>query len=335
MLVSLLVAPALTSCQLLGGGSSLADALDIVPAGARLVTFVDRAAMAERLGVDDVATGADEQEIREYVDATKDDAVRGTFLLGDLEFMQDAAFSELDVEWSVEADPPGNGPMFAYKVDDSVDLDLLVSELEEAGMASKESGGRTVLTLTRADDGGPIGVYPPDFASGVLVAPDEDLVVFGGTDLEAVADVLDDEEDSLADAGTFDRIVADVDDVERAVIERDLTCGGYSEEQLALGVADLGAFVATGLFTSTDDEGTAVSARLQLDSEGAAEADREARADYLANGQSISSAEPVAELGSAELDLDGDVVEMALALEPSVDAEYLLFSKDAFFACNA
>ncbi len=216
-----LVVPALSSCQLLGSGSSFDDALEVVPGDATSVTFVDRAANAKRLGIEDVD---------DIVENTEDDPAGGTPLVQWVQPMQDAAFSELDVQWWVRSAASDGPPVNVYKVED-VDLDELVKDLEDAGFDSEEKDGRTMLTagspteLADPETGLIDDAYPLEFGFGVLVDPDEDLVATGA-ELDRVVDVLDDDEDSLTDAGTFDDLADGVDDIELAYLAEDPPCGG-------------------------------------------------------------------------------------------------------------
>ena len=102
-----------------------------------------------------------------------------------------------------------------------------------------------------------------------------------------------------------------------------------------LGVADLGDVTRRSLLASTDDDSLALSAHLQFDDDDAAEDDLEARTEYVDTGRSTSTSDPISELGSAELDRDGDVVRMELDLEPSYHVLDLMLGNEAYFACNA
>ncbi len=341
--VLLLATSSLTACQLLGGDDdTLADALDLVPATVTEAEFVNRSALAERLGLDDLTTPADAAGVRKYRRATDLYLAPPSGLHPYLETMQAVAFSELDVEWAVHAPVPGGrgfGPTDIYKVADDVDLDEVVTDLVRAGFDHEEVDGRSQLeskaVQTGTDDVGYIGEgYPDEFAYGLIVAPEEHLVITTSA-FDSVTAVLDDEADSLADAGTFDAVVDDVDDVEYAFLQRDVGCGGHSKEQLELGVADLGDVTRRGLLASTDDDTVALSARLQFDDDDAAEDDLEARTEYFDTGRSTSTGDPVSDLGQAELDRDGDVVMIELDLEPSYHVLEMMLGYDAYFACNA
>ena len=335
-----LVLPALTSCQLLGGGSSLDDALEVVPGDATRVTFVDRAATAERLGVDGVGADADEAELAEYVEVATQDAVGGTPLAPFTVAMQDAALSDLDVRWWVAAVVDGGPPVDVYKVED-VDLDDLVGDLEDVGFDGEEEGGRTLLTvaspagLTGADGGLIDGRYPVQFGFGVLVDPDEDLVAVG-VGLDRVVDVLDDEEDSLVDTDVFDDVTDGAGDVELAHLAADPTCGGGhgdAEATEASGVGRLGTPEALGYFVSGDGDDVTTSGRLAFGDDDAAESDLEAREAFLADGRSLRTAQPISDLGSAELEQDGSVVTMEIDLESPRAGRRMALDGDAFFAC--
>jgi hypothetical protein len=323
----------LSSCQLLGGGSSLDDALEVVPGDATSVTFVARAANAERLGIEDA-------DVDEYLEKLRDDPFGGTPLSRYLEPMKDAAFNELDVQWWVNATTEDGPHVNVYKVED-VDLDEVVGDLEDAGFESEEKDGRTMLTagspteLTDPVTGLIDGQYPPEFGFGVLVDPDEDLVATGAG-LDRVVDVLDDDEDSLTDAGTFDDLAEGVDDIEFAYLAEDPPCGGRrsTPEQIEqAGVGELGTPTALGFFVRGDGEDAASSGRLLFDDDDAAESDLDARKGYVEDGRSVISADPVSDLGSAELEQDGSLVTMELDLENPKDGFVMAQQADAYFAC--
>ncbi len=214
-----------------------------------------------------------------------------------------------------------------------------MSDLEDVGFESEELDGRTLLTTgTPTELADPLSGliddrYPPEFGFGVLVDPDEDLVGVG-VGLDQVVDVLDDDEDSLVDIGAFDDVVDGVEDVELAYLAEDPPCGRSSEQTTgAADTGDLGTPDALGYFVSGDGDGAATSGRLVFGDGDAAESDLDARETYLADGVSLRTAQPIADLGSAELEQDGSIVTMELDLERPPAGRRMALDGDAFFAC--
>jgi hypothetical protein len=323
------VVPALTSCSLLFGGGDLDDALDLVPVDASRVVFRDREAIAERLGIDDVEPGAAEDDLVRYAEAVAGDATGSTDLLTEFLLpMQDAAMSELDVVWSVEA-AVEEGVYTAYKVDGDADLDAVADELAAAGYTEDEVDGRRHLSLT----GERAPAYPGNWLE-VTVDPDEDLLVVGTA--EPVLALVDDEAESVYDADTYDDLLADADDVQFALVTAPPTCGAGAratpEQVEASGLGDLGSPERTAYLVSGDDATT--SARLELADEEAAEADLEARRTYVDEGTLAATARPVSSLGDISLERDGAVLQVDLDLaEPRTGLD-VAQQQDGFLACT-
>lgn len=325
-----LVTPALTSCSLLGGGNHLDDALDLVPDGATQVVFRDRDAIAERLGLDEVATGDSEADLTRYAQAVDQDAAGPDDLTTYLLPMQDAELSELDVSWSVGGILE-EGAFTAYRLDDDVDLDAVADDLAGAGYAEDELRGRRHLELA-AGNGEPSGAYPPSWLE-VTVDPDEHLLVVGPA--EGVLRVLDDETASLSDNDTYEALLDDTDDVQFALVADPPVCGGgrATPAQLeASGTTGLGSPVRTALLVTGDDGD--VSARLEHTDDDAAEADLGARRTYLDEGRLVASGEPVSSLGSFGLDRTDAVVRVDLDLERPASAIDVAQQGDGFLACT-
>lgn len=325
-----LVTPALTSCSLLGGGNHLDDALDLVPDGASQVVFRDRDAIAERLDLDEVDTGASEADLTRYAEAVDQDAAGPDDLTTYLLPMQDSELSELDVSWSVGGTLE-EGAFTAYKLDDGVDLDAVADDLAGAGYVEDELRGRRHLELA-AGNGEPTDAYPPSWLE-VTVDPDEHLLVVGPA--EGVLRVLDDEDASLGDNDTYEALLDDADDVQYALVSDPPLCGGgrATPAQLeASGATSLGSPVRTALLVTGDD--AEVSARLEYADDDAAEADLEARRTYLDDGTLAATGEPVSSLGSFDLDRTDAVVRVALDLERPGSAVDVAQQGDGFLACT-
>lgn len=316
LLAAALVVPAVAGCglvdDLVGGGSRVEDTFEYLPADTTRVDFVDRAAIAERLGVDDVGDDATRQELEEYVKAFQD-APGATELAPWLSSMvRDAAFSDLDVEWEATAGF-GDATSVVWKVSDDLDLDAVADDLLDAGYDESGSGEARVFEAGDVKDTGETGLFGdryPVQMYRVAVVPDEHLVISGGG-LEEVVDAVLDDADSLADDGGFDdllELAPEPDDLETAALrDGDAACAAPVGGGRAPSTDGLGTPEGAALFTSGDAE--PVLGALLFADEAAAEADAEARASYL---------EEFAEFYDLDLDLD-----------VSTDGEAVLVETDA------
>lgn len=318
------VAPTVAGCGLFDTGSTLEEALEYLPADTFSVEFADRAAMSERLGLDDIdPRGVTEGELDDYLESLQDpdnDAVAVTELASYARVMADAPINTFDVEWEARAswgDPDDqDGTAFVWKVGDDLDFDALAEDLADKGYDEDDSGDLPVYTADRSattEDGLVGGVYPP-LMYNVLLDEDEQLVVASVVPdpLGDVADVIADDEDSLADGGGMDELLDTAEgDPELAL----LVTGGPTvcraggrplPEQVSGEYDDLGRPDARALFVSADDPKVLLA--LQYDSEDAAEDDLEAREDLIDDGVDPLAVVPFDQLGDFELDQDGEFV---------------------------
>jgi hypothetical protein len=308
-LTLVLVAVGLTGCGLFGGSSRLDDALEVVPGSADRVIFVDRAAIAERFEVDDIETGASEDGLEEWVEKSRQ-FPGFTALAQYVQVMQDAPFSDLDIEWEVTAFEDADGFIRAWKMRDDLDLDEVGDELvDDLGFEELDEPG-DARSFT-------IGTRPiePDqqylFAlSNLTIVPDEHLVI-AAANTEEVLDVVNDDADSAVDSDTFEDLAESIDEVEVAALSRGkgaCSLGAeLSEKQLeASGITDLGHAEQNGFFVH-GDEGEARSV-LVFDDEESAEDDAKAREEFLESGSSPVSGVPYSEFGDWEIETDGDQV---------------------------
>ncbi len=280
----LLLTPGLSGCALLNdvGDGDFDDALELVPADAEDVTFTNRLATAERLGIDDVDTGADKEEIDGYIETlVGDDASVGAtqFAAYLVPMSEGAAFSEFDVVWEATASA-GAGVSLAlpriYKMRDDLDLDTVGDDLVDVGYEEDEiAGHRHLFIADVANDTefeGMIGAYPGAQMADVVVVPDEHLMfVGGGPDaLESALEVFEDDADSATDAGTFDDLLEDADDPEYAQLVEDPECVDPSESDPP---------VAAAFFISGDD---AAGTRVRVFDDGSVETDDYSDDDFVA-----------------------------------------------------
>jgi hypothetical protein len=342
-----LVTAGLSGCALLDdvGDSDLDDALELVPGDATFVTITNRQAAAERLGIDDVETGADQDDLDRYIEASVDaDSLMATTRLGRylVPMAQHAAFSELDVVWEAAATGDDQGFASTYKMSDDLDLDAVGDDLVDAGYQEDEIAGHRHLYIedvaTDTDFDGMIGGYPGVEMTDLVVVPDEHLmfVAHGREEVEEAVDVLEDDADSATDTGDFDEVLDGADDPELAVLAHDVGCspgGNLSAEQLEqAGLDGLGTPEATAFFVSGDDAET--SSVLAFADDGAAEADLEAREDYLADGVLLKTRQPIADVATWDLERDGDLVRIDYEYDDPRMAWAAATSSDGFHACN-
>ena len=257
-LLTAVAGTSLSGCALLDGSSRLEEALEYLPADATTVTFVDRAAIADRVG------------------DGKPETAYGTELARWSAVMGDAAFDDSDVEWEAVANGDGLGRV--WKMSDDLDFDAVAADLEDAGFERSGASDRPVFTadLADADQTGLIGGrYPAAPLLTVALVPDEELIV-SGSEVSALLDVVTDDTDSLADAGSFGDLVDEAEDqdgLEYAALTIEPTCGRsprLSPEQAAQQYEGLLSPDGLALF-ATADEVTGVR-RFAEDKEATADA---------------------------------------------------------------
>lgn len=277
-----LTAAAVTGCGLLDIGSELEDSFEYLPAD----TFEVRFAVA---GLDD---DLDPSDLGRYAEA-----------------MADGPFTVDDVEWEAAAvwgDPDDRrGSATVWKATDDADLDGLVEDLEEKGYTKRSVDGRPLLSVELSEsDGGLVGgTYPLPLMLNVLVDADEEVVAASpeAAALETIAAVISDDDRSVADDSGFEDLVDGADgDAEVAWL---FSAGGALCEGM----------VGRGLFVLPDD---VVRLVLQYGDEEEAEADLEARTALVEDGVDPVTQQPFADLGSFDLERDGD----RLVVEEDFDA---------------
>ncbi|WP_408898408.1 hypothetical protein ACJ5H2_04695 [Nocardioides sp. R1-1] len=239
-LVAVLACAPLSGCALLDGSSRVEEALEYLPAGATTVTFVDRAALADRGGSDEEDEPADAYvtELARWSAAT--DA---------------AAFGEDDVEWEATA-TSGAGVGRVWKMVDDLDFDAVAADLEDAGYRRTGPDDRPTFTADPAAADG-------DLLTLALV-PDEE-VILSGSDVPALLDAVEDDADSLADAGTFGDLLEQAEDqdaLEYAALTLDAPCAA---DGVAVYVASDEPVRAVRLFAderAAEDDAASVDALL-------------------------------------------------------------------------
>lgn len=333
LVVAALVVPGLTACGLFDEGSTVEEAFEYLPADTFAVRFADRGAMAERLGIDDIdPREVSDADLEDYADVLvpKDDdqqyAAAATRLTPYYDTMRDAPLNDFDIEWEATAswgddEEDLDGRATVWKVGDDLDFDDLADDLEARGY--ERDGDRFSVDPNDPEDvdfdGLVDAVYPGTFMVNVLLDEEEKLVVAAGLPeaLSEIADVVDDDADSLADDGGMDDLVeAAEDDLELVWIESGAeacpTGDRRPPEEHAASYDDLGRPHARAVLVSGDDD---VVVALRYDSDDEAEDDLEARESLVDDGVDLVTAKPFDDLGNFSFERDGDLL--------IIDADYV------------
>jgi hypothetical protein len=318
------IAPLLAGCGLLDRGSTLDDAFEYLPAATYSLDFSDRAALAERLGIDDVdPRDISDDDLDDYLQAFQDHpevVVANTDLGSHLEVMRDAPFNDLDVEWEAHAtwgDPDGDSrTALAWKVGDDLDFDDLADDLTDKGYEKSESGGLAVYSVDPSAADATTntigGVYPAPLMLNVMLDEDDHVVV-SAVDADALDDiskVIGDDADSLADDGGLDDLTGAAEgDPAIAVISTAgpglcPSLGAPLPEGDRGAYDDLGRPEARALFVS-DDEVPKVTLALQYGSDDDAAADLDARRTLVEEGLDQRTRQPFSDLGDFQVEQDG------------------------------
>jgi hypothetical protein len=174
------------------------EALGLLSRGVGLIDFRSDRHSAERLGLlDDGATSHAELGAT-YADRAAEvprtDLAAVSQLAREVDLMTEggAAFSQIDVRWSMRAstgDPldDDSASVEVFRLVDGVDMEEVLADLEDAGFERSEQGGWHQLHLdgTLSEnvdvlDGNAIaGRYPRPFFPDVSVHPETHLVAFG------------------------------------------------------------------------------------------------------------------------------------------------------------
>ena len=331
----LLAATGLTGCGLLDGSSSLDDALESMPGTITRVTFFDRAAATERVGLDDLDTDTSDEDFDAYVEKAQDLPWRSELDLHLLQMLEAAPFSAQDVEWEAVGYDAEGAFGRVWKMNDDLDLEEVVDGLVDLGFEEDGSGDSTTLTIG-TDEIDPAKAAYLVLLQNLVVVPDEHLMITGPLAAE-MADVVADDAESAVDTDAFEDLIDSTDDVEVADLARnDAVCSlgssRVSPEQLdATGVAELGRPDKTA-FLVHGDEGDTRSV-LVFGDEDAAEDDAGAREEFLAEGTSPISGVPYSEFGDFEVEPDGEQVRIDIEYDDPRDISAVLTRGDYPSVC--
>ncbi|WGX98118.1 hypothetical protein [Nocardioides sp. L-11A] len=178
------------------------------------MVFTDRAAIADRLDMEQIETGASEADTARWADAFWAEGYRMAVSVRSTA-MRKAAFSELDVEWEVLGGPDGGGiglsarDTHIWRMSEDLDLAAVADDLEDAGLKRSGPDERPVFEpdFSAVDEQNTYGGRYPMELGHLTLVPDEHLILIG-LETDAVLDVIDGKADSLARAGTFDELLA-------------------------------------------------------------------------------------------------------------------------------
>ncbi len=330
-----LVAMMLSGCGLFGDSTSVEDALETMPGTVTRVTFFDRAAASERLGLDEL-DGDSSDETEAYLDEAQALPFRTDLDVYLLQMLDNAPFTALDLEWEVVGYDSDGDYGRAWKMDDDLDLNDVIDELVDLGYTKRGSDDAATLTVdpSRVDEAAAAYLLP---ISNITVLADEHLIVTGPLADDVLSAVADDT-DSLVDTGAFGDLVASADDIEVADLTReDAVCSlGDSvlpPEQLeAIGADDLAGPDQAGFFVHGDD-GQALSVMV-FESEDAAGDAASQREDFLAEGASPVSGVPYSELGGFDVEADGDQVRIDIDYDNPTDISAAVTGRDYPSVCG-
>lgn len=315
---ALLTSVGVGGCGLLDGSSRIQEALEYLPDDSTSVTFVDRAVIAERLDLEDLETGASDDDLDRWTEAWEEEPF-GTWLTNWAAAMAGAEFSEFDVEWEATA-LSEDDLVRVWKLDDDADFDAIADDLEEAGY-DRSGQADTETFSSSGEDAGPEGLnspYPSILARLVLV-PDERLIITG--DVEKGLAVVTDDEDSLADSGRFDDLL------DEAPTQDDLEYAGLSLTPTCAAEDAVGRPTGTAYFAAADEALTGV--RVFADEESAKD-DENSLVTYLdgaarANGLDVDF----------DVTTDGDTVRAEAGFADRLDVTRAWLQADGPFACAA
>lgn len=327
-------------------GGSLSEALELVPADASDVMFVDRTAVVQAFDLPAVETGASEAKVAAFVKAEVD---AGQVPLTDLDQfvqpMRDAAFSAFDVDWAVSLgthDAAGD----VYRMRDGLNLDDVANSLTGAGWHSRDVDGGVELSVSpqaAVATGLVDGRYPIQQLAHVTLLPSRHLILasMGSAFGEEIRRTLADG-DSTGDAQSAAGLaagnpVAAVVST-RGCAEASGQMSPVQREQAAAtsGVAELGRPRAIAIAITGPTEAIA---SLSFADHAAASADAEARTAYLAHGRSIVTGGPVTDLvDDPRVSVRGTVVEVTFTVHQrpiSTALQFLRRGPDGPVACGA
>lgn len=313
VLAASLAATVVSGCGAFGGETRIEEALALVPADAGIVFFTDQSAAEERLGFEGLTSQSDQADIDAYEEAFIEESPwSATRLQRDLMEAEEWGWDALDVEWSVDT----LGTQI-YRMRDDLDMEVIADSFRERGYDESEEDGRLRFTPGADSDLAEM----PIFVAVVLV-PDDHLLL-SGSEVDEVIELLSGEAESLADVDAVGDLLEDTEGVEfGSVMGPDASCEDIlfrdqlppeAGEVVKDAMGDLQPTEASVLWIGTGDDDVGVRVVSAYADEEVAQADEEARTDYLSSGQSLITAEPLADVLTVEAtERNGDVVRFDL-----------------------
>ncbi len=341
--VVLLVAAVITAMWVftadpLAESSTAQEALGYIPSDATRVEIRAQQEIEQRLGIDDVDTGADEAQIDRYLEKAVDNPFIQNRFTEYLPIMneQGAAFTALDVNWSASVAfgsvtlSPG---IELFGMDAAIELDQVADDMVDAGWRDSEIEGGRLLEVNIAELD-PLtrmrGAYPATsvgLTAEVVVLPNEHLMVTG--DYERVLDVVAGDSDSLQAADDVSELLGADEDPEYVHLARggelcadvvSRLLGSRPSPELLDKIRQEGAGLATPTATASlvlaDGDGVTTTSRLLFADADEAADDKEARERYLRDGTSFVTRTPIADrLTVDSITVDGTVETITYTLK--------------------
>lgn len=327
-----------------GSAGSAQEALGYIPSDATVVDIRAQREAEQRLGIDDVETGADDAQIERYLTEAQDNPSIDNAYTSYLHIMNKEggpAFTALDVDWSASVgggSPASSWYLQLYGMDAGLDLDEVADDMVDAGWsASDVEGGRRLEVGTTDIDPqtGLAGGYPARTPELVLL-PDEHLIVTGH--YERVLNLIAGDSAPLQAADDLSQLI----DADENPEYLHFTRGGQScvdsygylmsgrrpspdsvdfVDEIRRQSSGLAVPVATASLVLVDRARVTTTSRLLFDNEDEALDDKEARATYLRKGTSLVTREPIADLITVDsISVDGAVETLNYTLERGVSA---------------
>lgn len=345
---------------------ALAEAIDVIPASIQGFEFTDVGAIERRLGVDDLNGRLSTDELQEYSNAFLDAGEPTSTMLGQggsalvapgdmVENRYD--WNGVNVDWEAQAyDLQAQVVAEIRRFDDDVDLDAMVSDLKRFGYESSDEHGTTVLEVGQDSADGSDALHTVDgvsldedvLGSPLVVLPDSHLVVtaniVGGANEERTIAAFTDDDESLADSGALDDLIA-TDHSEFVMASLDSSqCATRSKpdpgvirpKQAEEQAARLDSLETPDSYAiAVGADGESATARLRFADEDDASDDAGPREDLLADGQyAVSGDEYTGDFSADDVSVDGDVETIDLALKGhTAQLQGSLFLEQPYAAC--
>lgn len=319
---------------------NLQQALAEMPSSTSYFEFRDVHAAEKRLDVEDA-------DLKDYMKATAQDMGWAASTLVPYLPIPDLPWKATDVAWEAVTDEAPDG-LTIRQLEPDIDLRAAVDTFKDAGyQVERDDESGVVLTAEIGDLDEKLGEYLVPFGLAVLIRPDEQLVV--STPSLAALDAYIDGDESLADAGTYDGLIAaesmgieyvfgstDARICKPSPALSQLQTSTAAVEEALEPYEELRTPRAAAISIGPIDGEPAAAARLRFTDASAAEADLDARKDLLEDGASLVNQKPFSKSFAVD-DISTDGAVTSIALAPSASAMTvvtMIHSQDApFYAC--